>query len=96
MRTITTPAGTPIELDGDVLAVIEAVWGELVGQQALDFGFEDVHRIIGHLVSQMSEAELRDYLRELLFMSFSRYENERLTAVVRRAQRTEADPDVKN
>jgi hypothetical protein len=89
MRTIKTSAGTPLELDGDVLAVIEAVWGELISRMSLDYGFEDVDREFQHLVSQMSEDDLRAYLKESLFMSFNRYETEQMGVVVRRAKRAE-------
>ena len=34
----------PIELDGDVLAVIETISRDLTRQQKLDYGFEDVDR----------------------------------------------------
>jgi hypothetical protein len=86
MRTITTIAGTPLDLDGDVLAVIETVSRDLLRRQTLEYGFEDVDREFAHLVAQMSEPELRAYLKESLFMSFNRYENEHLAAVIRRAQ----------
>ena len=85
MRTITTSSGTPLQLDGDVLAVIETVSRDLIRRQALDYGFEDVDREFVHLVAQMSEDELRAYLKEGLFMSFNRYENEQLSTLVRRA-----------
>ena len=92
MRTITTTAGTRLDLDGDVLAVIETVSRDLLRRQALEYGFEDVDREFVHLVSQMSTDELRAYLKESLFMSFNRYENEQLSAVLRRADRvSEAD-----
>jgi len=91
MRTITTTAGTPLELDGDVLAVIEAVSRDLLRRQALEYGFEDVDREFVHLVGQMSVDELRAYLKESLFMSFNRYENEQLAALLRRADRADAD-----
>jgi len=87
MRTITTTAGTQLELDGDVLAVIEAVSRDLLRRQALEYGFEDVDREFVHLVGQMSVDELRAYLKESLFMSFNRYENEQLAALLRRADR---------
>ena len=87
MRTITTTAGTPLELDGDVLAVIEAVSRDLLRRQALEYGFEDVDREFVHLVGQMSVDELRAYLKESLFMSFNRYETEQMAAVIRRADR---------
>jgi len=85
MRTITTTAGTQLELDGDVLAVIEAVSRDLLRRQALEYGFEDVDREFSHLVGQMSVEELRAYLKESLFMSFNRYENEQMAALLRRA-----------
>jgi len=85
MRKITTTAGTSLELDGDVLAVIETVSRDLLRRQALEYGFEDVDREFVHLVAQMSEDELRAYLKESLFMSFNRYENEHLAAMIRRA-----------
>jgi hypothetical protein len=92
MRTITTIAGTSIPLDGDVLAVLEAVSLELWRRSELDYGFEDVDREIAHLVAQLSEEELRAYLKESLFMSFNRYENDQLAALGRKAGRAK-EPD---
>ena len=86
MRTIKTLAGTSLELDGDVLAVIEAVSRDLLRRQTLEYGFEDVDQEFAHLIAQMSEEELRAYLKESLFMSFNRYENDHLAALIRRAQ----------
>ena len=86
MRTIKTAAGTALELDGDVLAVIETVSRDLLRRQTLDYGFEDVEHEFAHLIAQMTQDELRAYLKESLFMSFNRYENEHLAALIRRAQ----------
>ena len=92
MRTITTSAGTPVETDGDVLAIIEVISRDLARKADLDYGFEEVDREFEHLVSQLTADELRAYLKESLFMSFNRFENERLLAVVRRAgEATESD-----
>jgi len=88
MRTITTSSGTTIELDGDVLAVIEAISRDLARRQELDYGFEDVDREVRHLVEQLTEVELRAYLKESLFMSFNRFENDRMVALVQKAIRT--------
>jgi hypothetical protein len=87
MKTIRTASGTPIELDGDVLAVIEIISRDLSRRQALDYDFEDVDHELEHVVSQMSEADLRGYLKESLFMSFNRYEADRMVAILRKAQR---------
>jgi len=91
MRTIKTTSGTPVELDGDVLAVIETVSRDLLRQKELDYGFEDVDREFEHLVGQLSESELRAYLKESLFMSFNRFENDRMSQVVRKAHRATED-----
>lgn len=87
MRTITTTAGTRIELDGDALAVLEAISRDLSRRQTLDYGFEDVEREFQHLIAQMTDDELRIYLKESLVMSFNRYENERLAAMIKKANR---------
>ena len=87
MRTIKTTSGTPVDLDGDVLAVIETVSRDLLRNKELEYGFEDVQREFEHLVGQMSADDLRTYLKESLFMSFNRFENERLMALVSRVNR---------
>lgn len=87
MRTIHTTGGTAIELDGDVLAVLEAISRDLSRRVGLEYGFEDVEREFQHLVAQLTEEELRTYLKETLVMSFNRYENERLLAIIERAGR---------
>jgi len=87
MRSIKTSAGTAVDLDGDVLAVIETVSRDLIRTKELEYSFEDVDREFQFLVGQMSAEELRAYLKESLFMSFNRFENERMVALVRRANR---------
>jgi hypothetical protein len=87
MRVITTIAGTRLELDGDVLAVLETISRDLARRQVLDYGFEDVEREIQHVIAQLNDEELRAYLKESLFMSFNRYENDRMLKIVARASR---------
>ena len=93
MRTITTTTGTPVELDGDVLNVIEIISRDLARRKELDYGFDDVDREFQHLVKQMTDAELRVYLKESLFMSFNRFENDRMMAIVKRANGAREEPD---
>jgi len=67
-------------------------WLEVARKADLDYGFEEVDREFEHVVSQLTTDELRVYLKESLFMSFNRFENERLLSVVRRAgEATESD-----
>jgi hypothetical protein len=92
MRAITTTSGTRIELDGDVLAVIETISRDLARRQLLDYGFEDVDREIQHLIGQLTADELRIYLKESLFMSFNRYENDRMLKIVARVSGKNREP----
>ena len=92
MRVITTISGSRIELDGDVLAVLEIISRDLARRQVLDYGFEDVQREIHHVIAQLTDEERRTYLTESLFMSYTRYENDRMMKIVARANRP-ADVD---
>jgi hypothetical protein len=87
MRTIRTASGTVIELDGDVLAVLETLSRDLARRQELDYGFKDVDNELQHLVEQMSEEDVRGYLKESLFMSFNRYESDRMLTILKKARR---------
>ncbi len=85
MRKITTTAGTPVETDGDVLAIIETVSRDLARKADLDYSFEEIDHEFQHLIGQLTEEELRTYLKESLFMSFNRFENDRLAQLVKKA-----------
>jgi len=80
MRTIRTTTGASISLDGDLLAVMEALFREVTAKRDLDRSFEDMMAEITHLIAQMDDAERRAYLLESLFLNTVRYENDKLEA----------------
>jgi len=80
MRTINTTTGVEIPLDGDLLAIIETLFQEITAKRQLDRSYEDMMREIRHLIGQMTDAELRDYLAESLFHNTVKFENDRLAA----------------
>ena len=84
MRSITTTSGTAIPLDGDLLAVLEALYQDLNTRFALDRTFEDTVQEVNHLLNQMTADEHRTYLIESLFLNTVTYENERLGAYMRK------------
>ena len=55
MRTIKTTTGVEIVLDGDLLAVMEALYREVTAKQALERSFDDMVREIQHLIGQMDD-----------------------------------------
>jgi Zn-dependent M32 family carboxypeptidase len=84
MRTIKTTTGAEIVLDGDLLAIMEALYREVTARRDLDRSFEDMNKEINHLIGQMDDSERRAYLLESLFLNTVKYENDKLEAYMRK------------
>ena len=84
MHIIKTTSGTPITLDGDLLAVMEALYKEVTAKREFERSFEDMVREIQHLIGQMDETERKTYLAESLFLNTVKYENDKLEAYMRK------------
>ncbi len=84
MRTIKTTTGAPISLDGDLLAVMEALYQEVTAKRELERSFEDMVKEIHHLIEQMDDQERRTYLAESLFLNTVKYENDKLEAYMKK------------
>jgi hypothetical protein len=84
MRTITTTTGAPVPLDGDLLAIMEALYQEVTARRELNRSFEDMTSEITHLIDQMDDSERRAYLLESLFLNTVRYENDKLEAYMKK------------
>jgi len=87
MHTIKTTTGAPITLDGDLLAVMEALYKEVTAKREFERSLEDMVREIQHLIEQMDENERRTYLAESLFLNTVKYENDKLEAYMRKLTR---------
>ena len=87
MRTIKTINGAAITLDGDLLAIMEALYQEVTARRELERSFEDLVREIQHLIEQMDDAERRTYLAESLFLNTVKYENDKLEAYMKKLSR---------
>jgi phage gp29-like protein len=88
MRTIKTTTGAEVTLDGDLLAIMEALYREVTARRALERSFEDMVREINYLIDQMTEEELKTYLGESLFLNTVKYENDKLEAYMRKLERS--------
>jgi hypothetical protein len=84
MRKIKTTTGAEITLDGDLLAIMEALYREVTARRELERSFEDMLREINHLIDQMDDNERRAYLLESLFLNTVKYENDKLDAYMRK------------
>jgi len=84
IKTIKTTTGTAIALDGDLLAIMEALYKEVTAKRDLERTFEDMVREIQHLIEQMNDGERRTYLAESLFLNTVKYENDKLEAYMRK------------
>ena len=84
MKTIKTSTGAEITLDGDLLAIMEALYREVTARKELERSFEDMIKEIKHLIDQMDEETRRAYLLETLFLNTVKYENDKLEAYMRK------------
>jgi len=84
MRTIKTTNGAAIDLDGDLLAIMEALYKEVTAKREFERSFEDMVKEIHHLIDQMDDSERRTYLAESLFLNTVRYENDKLEAYMKK------------
>ena len=84
MRTITTSSGHEIVLDGDLLAILEALFTEVTAKRELERSYEDLTREIEHLISQMTAEDVQAYFAESLFLNQVKYENDKLESYMRK------------
>lgn len=89
MRSIKTTSGTAVVLDGDLLAIHEALYHEVTVKKDLHRSYEDMNREIKHLIAQMTAEEQQAYLLDSLFMGQNRYENDLADAYFRKLKKTE-------
>jgi hypothetical protein len=84
MRKVRLTTGFELETDGDLLALLEALYREVTLKHQLQVSFEDMMKEIRGIAEQMTEAERTRYLVESLFLNSVTYENEMLDAYMRR------------
>jgi len=83
-RNARLSTGFEVPLDGDLLAIIEGLYREITLGNVLQSSFETMRAEILSVIDQMTPAERRTYLAESLFLNSVTYENEMLSAYVRR------------
>ena len=83
-RHLRLSTGLKVPLDGDLLAIIEALYKEVTLGNVLNSSFETMRSEILSLIDQMTPADRRTYLAESLFLNSVTYENEMLSAYVKR------------
>jgi hypothetical protein len=84
MSSVQVGRGRALELDGDLLALLEALYREISLKSRLKATFEDMMRSIQGIVAQMDDEDRQRYLVESLFLNTVTYENEMLDAYARR------------
>ena len=84
MRMIKTSSGHEIVLDGDLLAVLEALFKEVTAKRELERSYDDLKGEIDHLIAQMSPEDVRAYFAESIFLNQVTYENDKLESYMRK------------
>lgn len=91
MNKVKMLTGHEIPLDGDLLYMLESLYREVSLKRELNASFDDMMNEITNIVDGMDEADRKQYLVESLFLNTVTYENERLSAYMKKltAQSTE-------
>lgn len=89
-RHIKLSSGSELELDGDLLSMIEALYQEVALRKELKHSYEDVMKEIDNILDQLTPDELKHYFKESLFLNTVTYENEMLGAYVKRLSKEKA------
>lgn len=84
MRSLRLTTGAELPVDGDLLALLEALYREVTLKHQLQISFEDMMQEIRGIAEQMTEEDRRAYLVESLFLNSVTYENEMLGAYMRK------------
>ena len=84
MPKIKTSSGHEIVLDGDLLAVLEALFQEVTAKRELERSYDDLKSEIDHLIAQMSPEDVRAYFAESIFLNQVTYENDKLESYMRK------------
>ncbi len=75
--------GHEVELDGDLMAIIESLYQEVVVRKELKHTYQDMKEEIENIVAQMDEETARAYLMESISLNTVTYENQMLDVLLR-------------
>lgn len=84
MDKVKMMTGHEIPLDGDLLYMLESLYREVSLKRELKVSFDDMMNEIVNLVDGMDEECRKQYLIESLFLNTVTYENERLSAYMKK------------
>ena len=74
-------------MDGDIMAIIESLYQEVVLKKELKHTYKDMKEEIENIVAQMPEQERKTYLVESLFLNSVIYENQMIDAFIKRLKK---------
>lgn len=84
MNKVKMLTGHEIPLDGDLLHMLESLYREVSLKRELNATFDDMMNEIVNVVDGMDEESRKRYLIESIFLNTVTYENERLSAYMKK------------
>jgi len=84
MNKVKMLTGHEILLDGDLLFMLESLYREVALKRELKATFDDMMNEIVNIVDGMDEDARKQYLIESMFLNTVTYENERLSAYMKK------------
>ncbi len=84
MNKVKMLTGHEVPLDGDLLYMLESLYREVSLKRELKASFDDMMNEIVNVVDGMDEESRKQYLVESIFLNTVTYENERLSAYMKK------------
>ena len=84
VKKVTLTTGAEIELDGDLVYMVDALYREIAVKRGLEHSVADLHGEIKAIIAQMSKKELSEYFLNSLFLNYVTYENEMLDRLMKK------------
>ncbi|MFC2172773.1 hypothetical protein ACFLU6_09095 [Acidobacteriota bacterium] len=75
-KKIKLSTGAKVELDGDLVFLVDRLYREIAVKQGMEHSYQDLHKEIQSVASQMSREALEEYFLHSLFLNYVTYENE--------------------
>ena len=91
MNKVKMLTGHEIPLDGDLLHMLETLYREVSLERELEATFDDMMNEIVNIVEGMDEQARKQYLIESIFLNTVTYENERLSAYMKKLTEQSAE-----
>ncbi len=83
-RTIRLVSGREVELCGDLVPILDALYQDVAAVSAFDYDYLKMRKEIDFVLDQLTKEELSQLAANSLFLNYVSYENEMAARIIER------------